>query len=78
MHALNHGIRSFTGVAETSWLKQILDFGWDCSLLGEPKRVGSSMLGALRIRIDEDTLGRLAASGVYAEPNDLLLASHAA
>ena len=60
------------------WSRQILDFGWDCSLLGEPKAVGPTMLGALWITIDEMTLDRLAARGVYAEVPDRLTTDRAA
>ncbi|WP_454883420.1 acyl-homoserine-lactone synthase [Sphingomonas oryzagri] len=71
-YALDHRIRGFTGVADMGWSRQILDFGWECSLLGEPKAVGSKMLGALWIAIDDRTLDRLASRGVYAEAQDSL------
>jgi N-acyl-L-homoserine lactone synthetase len=77
-YGLFHGVSAYTGVADIAWLRQILDFGWDCGLLGEPKRVGRSTLGALRIKIDEQTLGRLAACGTYAEPADTFASSRAA
>jgi N-acyl-L-homoserine lactone synthetase len=76
-YALVNGISSYTGVADMTWLRQILEFGWDCRLIGEPKAVGRSRLGALRIDIDVHTLSGLAAAGVYAEPIDDLAASAA-
>ena len=76
-YALLNGISTYTGVADMAWLKQILGFGWDCRLLGEPKAVGRSRLGALRIDIDVNTLSGLAAAGIYAEPIDDLAASAA-
>jgi len=76
--ALETGIRGYTGVADMGWSRQILDFGWECSLLGEPKAVGSTILGALWIRIDAHTLDRLAMRGVYAEVPDRLDADRAA
>jgi N-acyl-L-homoserine lactone synthetase len=77
-YALDHGIRGYTGVADMGWSRQILDFGWECSLLGEPKAVGASMLGALWIAIDDQTLGRLAQRDVYAEVPDRFATDRAA
>jgi N-acyl-L-homoserine lactone synthetase len=76
-HALVNGISTYTGVADMSWLRQILGFGWECRLLGEPKAVGRSLLGALRIDIDVHTLSGLANAGVYAESVDDLAATAA-
>ena len=76
-YALTNGICTYTGVADMAWLRQILGFGWDCRLIGEPKTVGRSLLGALRIDINVHTLSRLSAAGVYAEPVDDLAASAA-
>jgi acyl-homoserine lactone synthase len=64
-YALDHGIETYTGVAEMGWLQQILAFGWRCRPLGLPRRTGAGMLGALRIDIDEDTPRRLAESGLW-------------
>lgn len=64
-HALEHGIRTYTGVAELSWLQQILAFGWDCRPLGAPRLVGGGMLGALAIAIRPDTPGLLAANRIW-------------
>lgn len=37
-HALDRGIRTYSGVAELGWLQQILAFGWECRPLGPPAR----------------------------------------
>ena len=60
------GLRTYTGVAETAWLQQILAFGWDCRPLGLPRLINGHMLGALRIDIDEDTLAKLNRAGIGA------------
>ena len=64
-HALEQGIRTYTGVAEIAWLQQILAFGWDCRPLGAPLRHASGVLGALAIEIGPDTPERLAANGIW-------------
>ena len=63
-HALEQGIRTYTGVAEIAWLQQILAFGWDCRPLGAPVRHVSGMLGALAIEISPETPDLLAANGI--------------
>jgi acyl-homoserine lactone synthase len=67
VHALEQGIRTYTGVADMSWLQQILAFGWDCRPLGPPRKIGGRWLGALAIAITRDTPGRLASNGVWIE-----------
>jgi acyl-homoserine lactone synthase len=64
-HALEHGIRTYTGVADIAWLQQILAFGWDCRPLGIPARLDCGMIGALAIEIRPDTPDRLAANGIW-------------
>ena len=64
-HALENGIRSYTGVAELGWLQQILAFGWDCRPLGVPARLECGMIGALAIEIRSDTPELLAANGIW-------------
>jgi acyl-homoserine lactone synthase len=64
-HALETGIRTYTGVAELAWLQQILAFGWDCRPLGIPAQIECGMIGALAIEIRPDTPDRLAASGIW-------------
>jgi acyl-homoserine lactone synthase len=64
-HALERGIRTYTGVAELGWLQQILAFGWDCRPLGAPSRRACGMIGALAIEIRPDTPDLLAANGIW-------------
>jgi len=64
-YALERGIRRYTGVAEIGWLQQILAFGWDCRPLGLPRRFDSRVLGAIEIRIADDTPALLAANGIW-------------
>lgn len=63
-HALDRGIRSYTGVAEIAWLQQILAFGWDCRPLGPPQRFDCGLLGGLAIHITPETPALLAANGI--------------
>lgn len=64
-YALDRGIAGYTGVAELSWLQQILAFGWRCRPLGLPMLIGGATLGALAIDIDPDTPALLAHAGIY-------------
>ena len=64
-YALETHIRTYTGVAEISWLQQILAFGWDCRPLGPPARLDCGMIGALAIEITAETPGWLAANGIW-------------
>jgi N-acyl-L-homoserine lactone synthetase len=63
-HALETGIRTYSGVAELAWLQQILAFGWDCRPLGPPARLDCGFLGALAIHITPETPALLAANGI--------------
>ena len=72
--ALDQGIQTYTGVAEIAWLQQILAFGWDCAPLGLPDLTDSRGLGALRIDINDRTLAKLAAAGVYADTDPAIAA----
>lgn len=63
-HALERGIRTYTGVAELGWLQQILAFGWDCRPLGVPDRFECGLIGALAIHITPETPALLAANGI--------------
>lgn len=67
-YALDHRIRTYCGVAEFSWLQQILAFGWRCRPLGYPRVVEGRTLGALEIEIDGNTLDLLARNGIGALP----------
>lgn len=63
-HALANGIRTYTGVADSAWLAQILRFGWDAAPLGQllPE---SKQLGALRIHITAATPSLLDQAGMW-------------
>lgn len=63
--ALEHGIRTYTGVAEMGWLQQVLAFGWDCRPLGVPLRLGGRLTGALAISITAETPALLRRSGIW-------------
>ena len=64
-YALETHIRTYTGVAEISWLQQILSFGWDCRPLGAPLRLDCGTIGALAIEITAETPDLLAANGIW-------------
>ncbi|MGE5564297.1 MAG: acyl-homoserine-lactone synthase [Bacillota bacterium] len=64
-HALDRGIRTYTGVAEIGWLQQILAFGWNCRPLGLPRSLPCGTLGALAIEIGAETPGLLAGNGIW-------------
>lgn len=69
-HALEAGIRTYTGVAEMGWLQQVLAFGWDCRPLGAPARLECGMIGALAINITPETPALLAANGIWQALNE--------
>lgn len=73
-HALASGITAYTGVAELDWFEQIRRFGWACEALGQPVTHEGRKLVALHIQIDDDTIGRLQAGGVYEAPRLMLAA----
>lgn len=77
-HALERGIRSYTGIAEIGWLQQILAFGWRCRPLGLPAVCNGRTLGALRIEISPQTPALLMRTGVYSPCRDALAAREAA
>jgi acyl-homoserine lactone synthase len=64
-YALEAGIKTLTGVVETSFLAQIMVMGWRCARLGPSRNIGQSWLGAFAIEIDADTRERLRATGIY-------------
>lgn len=64
-YALLTGIRAYTGVADMGWMSRVLSAGWRCEPLGLPQRAGESLVGALMIHIDVDTIRRLQISGKY-------------
>jgi N-acyl-L-homoserine lactone synthetase len=63
-HALDHGIESYTAIAEIGWFQQILSFGWRCEPLGLPRCIGGRTLAALHIFISPETPALLAAAGI--------------
>lgn len=63
--ALLTGIRAYTGVADMGWMSRVLSAGWRCEPLGMPRRIGTTMVGALMIHIEPDTIRRLQISGKY-------------
>lgn len=65
-YALANGISTYLAVAELGWLRQIVDFGWDCRLLGPLGQMKGERLAAVRILIDADTPSRLFAGGIRA------------
>jgi N-acyl-L-homoserine lactone synthetase len=64
-HALDHGIQTYTGVAQFAWFQQILAFGWNCRPLGLPIKLDCGTLGALAIEITPETPALLAANGMW-------------
>ncbi|BAI99033.1 hypothetical protein Sj15T_10300 [Sphingobium sp. TA15] len=75
-YALLHDIESFTCIADSGWLSQILSLGWDCWPLGLPVKIGRVLTGALKIDIGSDTLRKLREAGTYA-PAQLIFAVQA-
>jgi N-acyl-L-homoserine lactone synthetase len=64
-YALLTGIRAYTGVADMGWMSRVLSAGWRCEPLGLPQRMGGTLVGALMIHIEPDTIRRLQISGKY-------------
>ncbi len=64
-YALLTGIRAYTAVMEMGRMSRVLAAGWRCEPLGMPRRVGNTMVGALMIHIDPDTIRRLQSTGRY-------------
>ena len=67
-HALRWNITDYTAVANMQWFRQISRFGWKCRALGSPRLIGTEMLIALHIEIDDQTTGQLKDSGIYSPP----------
>lgn len=65
--AMTNGYTSFTGVADSGWLTQLLSMGWTCDLLGTPKMVDGVTTGAIRIPVNSDTLTHLKNAGTWIE-----------
>ena len=64
-HALDTGIRAFTGVVDTRFLAQILAMGWRCSALSAVGDDTRSVLGGFQVEITADTPNLLASTGIY-------------
>lgn len=77
-YALDHGLTTYTGVAEMGWFEQILTFGWRCHALGSPGTRDGQVLAALRIDISSDTPALLAETGMYIPSPQRREARHAA
>lgn len=63
-HALDNGISAYSAIAGIGWARKILSFGWICTPLGFPRRVGGEDIVALRIEIAPDTPALLETAGV--------------
>ncbi len=74
-YALRRGICSYTCIADSGWLSQILALGWDCAPLGLPRRLDRTVTGALRIAITPQTPELLRKAGTY-EPSALEIFDH--
>lgn len=64
-YALHRGIRSYTCIADSAWLRAIPQLGWACSSLGDAMLVDRCRTGALRVDITRDTPARLESAGNY-------------
>lgn len=63
-HALANRITAYTAIAEASWFRQIVQFGWTCDVLGSSLRIDGKELWAIRIGITAETPALLAARGI--------------
>ena len=54
--ALLYGIRKYTCVAASWWISSLMDVGWECEMLGQPKDLNGQSIGALLIDITPATL----------------------
>ena len=64
-HALRWNITDYTAVANLSWFRQISRFGWKCRALGPQRSIGTELLVALHIEIDDQTIQQLQNRGIY-------------
>lgn len=76
-YALHRGIHSYTCIADSGWLSQILSLGWDCRPLGLPRCIDRTMTGALLIEITRETPAMLQAAGTYV-PARMVFLNHVA
>lgn len=64
-YALLTGIRAYTAVMEMGRMSRVLSAGWHCEPLGMPRKIGTTMVGALMIHVEPDTIRRLQSTGRY-------------
>jgi N-acyl-L-homoserine lactone synthetase len=55
---LQNGVTRYTAVCDFSFLSQLLASGWQIKPLGLPQYVEGSLIGALQIRLDRNSLDR--------------------
>ncbi len=65
-HALDRGIRHFTGVVTARFRERILGMGWQGEALGPGQDLGGGRLGAFIVHIAGDTPAHLEANGLHA------------
>jgi len=75
-YALHYGITSYTCIADSGWLSQILSLGWQCRPLGLPRKIDRAMTGALQIRITRETPALLQAAGTHRPSHMIVLDDH--
>ena len=73
-YGLRHGVSRFTCLADNGWLGEIPTLGWECRSLGDRRRVGGVITGALEIAINDRTPDQLRAAGCFA-PAPLIAAA---
>ena len=62
------GIEKYTAVCEMGFLSQLLASGWRCDPLGIPQEVEGSVIGALLIHNDADSLARTKTAWQFESP----------
>lgn len=72
-YARHSRIRTYTCIADSGWLSQILSMGWDCTLLGLPRNLEGTNTGALRIDITTATRSLLEDAGTWVPSRFALL-----
>lgn len=72
-YARHSRIRTYTCIADSGWLSQILTMGWDCTLLGLPRKLEGANTGALRIDITTGTRSLLEDAGTWVPSRFVLL-----
>lgn len=72
------GVTHYTAMTHLAFLSQVLAIGWDCEPLGLPAQDRSGTVGALVIRMTEETLPLLRARSGQTEPVLSILSRSAA